>query len=311
MKLKELAASAALAAGDGNVRAELAAWREALDFLPPDTRQYQTVAAKVDELSRRVGALADPAAPAQPKLWQGGGLVAAVSFAVWKLKAVLGLLVANGKFLALGFGNAATMGSMLLSLGVYWAAFGWKLALGLIVSIYIHEMGHVDALRRFGIRGSAPMFIPGFGALVRIRQQLANPAENARVGLAGPMWGLAAAIGAWLLHAATGAPILAAIARWGAWINLFNLLPVWQLDGSRAFIALSRLQRWLAAAALAAAWFATGEGLLIILAAVTAFEAWRRTAPAAGERTTLVQYIVLVGALSALAVLPVPMAPAP
>jgi Zn-dependent protease len=29
----------------------------------------------------------------------------------------------------------------------------------------------------------------------------------------------------------------------GGWINLSNLLPVWQLDGGRAFNALSRQQR--------------------------------------------------------------------
>lgn len=53
------------------------------------------------------------------------------------------------------------------------------------------------------------------------------------MGLAGPLWGLAAAIAAALAYLATDAPIWAAIARFGAWINLFNLLPVWQLDGSR------------------------------------------------------------------------------
>jgi hypothetical protein len=55
---------------------------------------------------------------------------------------------------------------MLLSMGVYWTVFGWWFAAGLIASIYIHEMGHVAALHRLGIRASAPMFIPGIGAMV-------------------------------------------------------------------------------------------------------------------------------------------------
>ena len=48
-------------------------------------------------------------------------------------------------------------------------------------------------------------------------------------------------------------------------INLFNLIPVWQLDGGRGVRALSRPQRWAAAAALGATWVLTREGMLILL----------------------------------------------
>src|SRR2546426_6462832 len=43
---------------------------------------------------------------------------------------------------------------MLLSAGVYWAAWGWKFALGVVLSIYVHEMGHVQALQRYGIKAT-------------------------------------------------------------------------------------------------------------------------------------------------------------
>src|SRR5207302_3963478 len=94
-------------------------------------------------------------------------------------------LLTKGKLLLLGLTKATTFFSMLLSLGVYWAAWGWKFALGLVLSIYIHEMGHVFALRRLGFKASAPMFIPGLGALIRLRQHPANPREDAEIGLAG------------------------------------------------------------------------------------------------------------------------------
>src|SRR3989454_12639768 len=81
---------------------------------------------------------------------------------------------------------------MLLSAGVYWAAWGWKFALGVVLSIYVHEMGHVQALQRYGIKATAPMFIPGVGAVVRLKQYPASPREDARVGLAGPLGGLGA-----------------------------------------------------------------------------------------------------------------------
>jgi Zn-dependent protease len=312
-ELKELARKADEAAQAGDLSSELAAWRQALDLLPPGTRQFQSITAKVDDLSRRVGS--SPTPPPQAagggRSWKGGGALAGLGLLAWKLKAILALVLGEGKLLFLGLGNAGTVASMLLSMGVYWAAFGWKLALGLILSIYIHEMGHVAALRRYGIRGSLPMFIPGFGALILLRQRLANAAEDAQVGLAGPLWGLGAALVAWAAFITTGLPVLGAVARWGAWINLFNLLPVWQLDGGRAFHALSRPQRFLAAAALGATWFFTKEGLLILLALTAAFRALGRDAPAEGDRTAILQYVVLTAALSALAVLPVPLGARP
>jgi Zn-dependent protease len=312
-ELKDLARKADEASQAGDLQGELAAWRQALDLLPPATRQFQTLAAKVDDLSRRVDSSPNLPAPAaksgQP--WKKGGALTGLGLLVWKLKAILALVLGEGKLLFLGLGNAGTLASMLLSLGIYWTAFGWKLALGLILSLYVHEMGHVAALRRFGIRGSLPMFIPGLGALILLRQRLANAAEDARVGLAGPLWGLGAAVVAWGCYLATGLPVLAAVARWGAWINLFNLLPVWQLDGGRAFHALSRPQRILAAVALGAAWFFTREGLLVILALTAGFRAFGREAPAEGDRTAILQYVVLVAALSALAVLPVPLGARP
>ena len=69
---------------------------------------------------------------------------------------------------------------MLLSLGVYWTAFGWKFALGLVLSIYVHEMGHVAMLRRYGIKSTAPMFIPGLGAMVRMKQYPHSQDQKAR-----------------------------------------------------------------------------------------------------------------------------------
>ncbi len=36
----------------------------------------------------------------------------------------------------------------------------------------------------------APMFLPGFGAVVRMQQYPVDAREDARVGLAGPIWGL-------------------------------------------------------------------------------------------------------------------------
>jgi Zn-dependent protease len=84
-----------------------------------------------------------------------------------------------------------TLLAMLASLGVYWTMYGWAFAAGLVISIYIHEMGHVAAIRRYGFPASAPKFIPGFGALIQLRGVRPPPVPDARIGLAGPLMGSA------------------------------------------------------------------------------------------------------------------------
>ena len=54
-----------------------------------------------------------------------------------------------------------------------------------------------------------------------------------------------AALGIWKM---SGLPIFAAIAGVGAWINLFNLIPIGTLDGGRGFHPMDRVQKLLATA---------------------------------------------------------------
>lgn len=291
-ELERLAKEAGTARGRDEPREEILAWRRALELLPPDSEQSRSIAARVSELSRA----AEERGEKPKSRWRWAGVGAIVAFVVTK-----------GKFLLAGLTKSGTLLSMFLSLGVYWAAFGWKFAAGLIASLYVHEMGHVAALHRLGIRASAPMFLPGFGAFVRMQQYPVDAREDARVGLAGPIWGLAAALVAAAVFFVTQAPIWGAIARVGAWINLFNLLPVWQLDGGRGFRALSRSERFWVTGLLAALWFWTGEGLLVLLLLVAGFRTFSAEAGASGDRVAFSQFVVLLAALSALTLIKVPL----
>ena len=304
--LTRLAADANRAAADPG--AALAAWREALDLLPAGSRQHRAVADHIAALSRAVDAAGGAATPAPPKpAWAArGGALGAIGLLLWKFKFVLGVVLTKGKLLLLGLTKAGTLFSMILSLGVYWAAWGWKFAAGLIATMYVHEMGHVAALQRLGIKAGAPMFVPGLGAFVRLKQYPADPRENARVGLAGPIWGLGATLACYAVFLATGWAAWAAIARVSAWLNLFNLLPVWQLDGGRGFHALSRVQRWIAAGVIGAMLLLTSEGLLVLLLIAAVAQAWLGHAAADGDRRALLEYVVLVIALAALATIVVP-----
>jgi Zn-dependent protease len=298
--LARLAAEADAATRAGDASGALGRWRQALDLLPPTSEQSRVIAARVVELSRVAEDAPLPEAK-KPGWASAGGAIGVFGLLLWKFKFVAVFALTKLKFLALGFTKAGTAFSMVLSLGVYWAAWGWRFALGVILTMYVHEMGHVASLRRYGIAATPPMFVPGLGAFVRLKQTLQSPREDARVGLAGPIWGLGATLATYGLYLALGWPVLAAVAKFSAWLNLFNLLPVWQLDGGRAFAALTRPERWGVAAACGGAYWLTKEGLLLLLLLAAAARAWRGTTPAEPDSVVLVQYIGLVVSLALLA----------
>jgi len=124
-----------------------------------------------------------------------------------------------------------------------------------------------------------------------------DPITDARIGLAGPVWGLGAAVASWLTYLATGAPIWLAITELTGFINLFNLIPIWQLDGSRGFHALSRQERWIVLAVIGVALWLTGVGVLWLVAGVALFRTLQGEA-GPGHQPTLLTFAGLVLALS-------------
>lgn len=295
--LNQLKDDAEAAARAGDRAAEIAAWRAAAALLPAESRQHAAVLAKIDALTRNRARVSDEPPP-RHGTWKWIGALGTAGVVLWKLKFLLVLLATKGKLLLLGLTKASTFFSMFLAFAVYWTAWGGWFALGLVLSIYVHEMGHVAALGRFGIHATAPMFIPGVGAFIRLRAQTLAPYENARVGLAGPVWGLAAAIVAALGARLGGGPLWSAIAHTGAWINLFNLMPVWQLDGNRAFAALTPRHRGLIVLAFGVAWILTHDGLLVLLALVAGVRTLDAQAPAKSDRGAFAWFAFLVIALA-------------
>ncbi|GAC1434484.1 MAG: hypothetical protein NVSMB51_01770 [Solirubrobacteraceae bacterium] len=205
----------------------------------------------------------------QSRLRQRAGAAGAALLALLaKLKVVL-LALGKIKFLT-------TSGTALLSVLAYSLFWGWQFAAGFVALIFVHEMGHVIQLRREGIKASAPMFIPGFGAVVWAKSLGENATAEARVGLAGPILG---SIGAGLVAIAavlTGSDLLRALAYTGFFINLFNLIPVVPLDGGRAVAALSP-RAWLVGLPLLVLVTLLYPNIfLIVITFLCAMETWRR-----------------------------------
>jgi Zn-dependent protease len=295
-RLKELAAAASAAAGRGDTAAELAAWRSSLELLPDRSRQHASITERIAALSESVDRERVAAPPSGR--WKWLAALGPAGLLLWKFKFLVVAILSKGKLLLLGLTKTGTLLSMFATVSLYWTQWGLWFALGLVISIYIHEMGHVAALRRYGIRASAPMFVPGLGAFVRLKQAPVTPREDSRIGLAGPVWGLGAAVGAAAGAQLGGGPLWLAVAHTGAWINLFNLMPVWQLDGSRGFAALGYAQRWIATAALAVAWVITHDGVVLLVLLVAAGRSLMRGGNAANDRGALGLFVFLAISLA-------------
>jgi Zn-dependent protease len=209
------------------------------------------------------------AAPRRP-WWRraGGGLLAALVAIGAKLKTIL-LLLPKLKVLT-------TSGSMLVSVAAYSLIWGWKFAIGFVVLLFVHEMGHVIALRREGIKASAPLFIPFMGALVWAKSLGGNALAEARVGLAGPVLGTIGAAACLPIAWATGSDLWTALAFTGFFLNLFNLLPVTPLDGGRAMAALAPWMWFAGLGAVVVLALAFPNPIIVIIAVIGAFDVYGR-----------------------------------
>jgi len=206
-------------------------------------------------------------------LWRrAGGAILAGGLLVLKFGAKLkGLLLLLPKVKLF-----TTSASMLVSIGAYTLIWGWRFALGFVVLMLIHEMGHVLQLRREGIPATAVMFVPFLGAYVGMKEMPKDAAAEARVGLAGPVLGSLGALLPLAIYAATGEELFKALAFVGFFLNLFNLLPVLPLDGGRAMGALSPAIWLVGFAGLVVLAFVAPNPILLLILLLGGWETWRR-----------------------------------
>jgi Zn-dependent protease len=241
-ELAELARLAEAASVNDQRDEAIGLWQRALTLLPPQAKQREKIEARIQALQSFAPNKSATNVPAWAK-WLGVAAPGVV------------FLLTKWKLLLLGFTKLPTLLSMGLFFWTYAQSMGWPFALGLVLSIYVHEMGHVAMLGHYGIPASAPFFIPGLGAVIFAKTRISSALQDAWVGLAGPVAGWFAAAICGFGFLVTGGKVWGALMAFGAAINLFNLLPFLFLDGSRGYRALSSLQRWLVAAAALLAYF--------------------------------------------------------
>ena len=196
------------------------------------------------------------------------------------LKTLLFLLASGklGKILLTG-------GTMLLSVFAYAWIYGLPYAIGFVLLILLHEMGHYVAARQCGLNVGAPTFIPFVGAWIALKDLPHDAETEAYIGIAGPVVGSVAALGCYFLAQSYDSRLLLALSYSGFFLNLFNLIPLSPFDGGRITAIISPRLWLLGVPILMAIFFYSPSPLLIymaLLAGPQIMRAWRYD-PAAPE----------------------------
>lgn len=207
-----------------------------------------------------------------------------------------------------------TGGTMLLSVFAYALLFGVWYAVGFVLLILVHEMGHYVAARQRGLNVGAPTFIPFVGAWIQLKDLPHDVETEAYIGIAGPLAGTFGALGCYVFAREFDSPLLLALAYAGFFINLFNLIPLSPFDGGRITAIVSPRVWLLGVPILVALFFYRPSPLLILVAILAAPQVWKalKYDPAAPENVayygvaagTRIQYSLLyIGLAGYLAVM--------
>ena len=219
-----------------------------------------------------------------------------------------GLLIIKFGGLLLKLKVVTTGASMLVSIAAYAWIWGLPFAIGFVLLIFVHELGHVLELRRQGVPASAPLFIPFLGALIGMKELPDDAWKEARVALAGPILGSVGAAACWIAGEATGSELLVALAFVGFFLNLFNLIPIVPLDGGRAAGALHPALWFVGLLMMVGLVVVRPNPILVLIVVLGGLDLWKRWRArgdagdyyrlSVGQRVTVaVVYLGLVAAL--------------
>lgn len=143
---------------------------------------------------------------------------------------------------------------------------GWKWAVAGVFGILVHEIGHALVINLMGLGPARIEFVAFLGAVTKAQKRAPTELKGALIAIAGPLFGLLAAIPFFIAAQVTGDGSWAGGAFFICLINLVNLLPAPPLDGSKVLgPALAAVHPLLEKAAVVAvgagaAWWAISTG---------------------------------------------------
>jgi Zn-dependent protease len=146
--------------------------------------------------------------------------------------AALAFLLKFKLLLLVGVKVLAPVWTFALSLWLYVALFGWRLAVVVMFVLLAHELGHYFAFRAYGLPVRLPAFVPLLGAFTAGTTPQ-NLEDDAYISLAGPVTGLGLSAACVFLAHQYDPRFWYACADVAAFLNLFNMIPTPPFDGGR------------------------------------------------------------------------------
>ena len=195
---------------------------------------------------------------------------------IWAPVAAAGVFLVKWGAILFKLKFFSVIGSMLVSAAVYIWIGGIWFGVGLVLLLFVHEMGHVLEAKRQGLPVSAPFFIPFLGAAIQMKRMPQSAWHEALNGIAGPILGSIGAAVCWGLGEYYDSRPLIALAFLGFFINLFNLVPFLPLDGGRIAIAIHPAVVALGLVAMIGLVLYRPNPILILILILGGMETWRR-----------------------------------
>jgi putative peptide zinc metalloprotease protein len=123
------------------------------------------------------------------------------------------------------------------SVSAYSIIFSVEFAIALVAVLMFHEYGHLRAMKKFGIPTKGMYLIPFVGGLA-VGDKPRSRWQDVYISLMGPIYGLAMTLAFYIGYLITDSHFMGLVASLSGLINLFNLLPIYPLDGGRVVKSL-------------------------------------------------------------------------
>ncbi len=123
------------------------------------------------------------------------------------------------------------------SVGAYSVLFSIEFALALVGVLVFHEYGHLRAMKKFGIPTKGMYLIPFVGGIA-VGDSPRTRWEDVYISMMGPVYGLLMTVVFYIIYLFTNSHFAGLVTSVSALLNLFNLIPVYPLDGGRVVKAL-------------------------------------------------------------------------